>query len=73
MYQNLWRAALGANTWASDDLTHTPLSKYFEGLIDEVTIFSRGLAEAEVEDVIDGVIPGGGGLVVSSWQETAPN
>ena len=64
---------LGANTWASDNLTHTPLSSYFEGMIDEVSIFSRALTEPEVTDLNAGVVPGAGGFQISSWQETAPN
>ena len=42
---------IGAGTWGSGDLTHTPLSYYFAGLIDDVRIYDYPLTAGQVSDL----------------------
>lgn len=45
---------LGANTWGSGDLTHTPLSDYYEGYLDDVRIYDYGLDAGQVTNLYNG-------------------
>jgi len=45
---------LGANTWGSGNLTHTPLSNYFSGLIDDVQVYDYPLDAGQVGNLYNG-------------------
>ena len=47
--------AIGANTWASGDLVLTPLSGFFDGLIDEVAILDQSLSAQTIQDLYSSV------------------
>ena len=43
--------AIGASTWGSGNQVITPLSYYFDGLIDDVRVYNRALTTEEVEQL----------------------
>ncbi len=55
---------LGANTWISDDLQHTPLIGYFDGSIDEVRFYDQALNDAQVAELYADTDPSAGPATV---------
>jgi hypothetical protein len=51
---------LGANTQNSGDLASTPLQDYFQGSIDDLRIFDRGLNATQATNIYNGNNPGEG-------------
>jgi Concanavalin A-like lectin/glucanases superfamily len=54
----------GAGTWTSDDLLATPITYPFDGSIDDVRIYDRGLDDTQALDLYNGVTPGSGPATV---------